>query len=119
MTYVKWSMVVYGLALIGMGIQAFFFPTDGGHASPISLLAAGGSGALVLFLTWLSFKYPRAAYIITILVALLIAGRFLGGMSKGLAFYPAIVSIVLSVALIGILLSGHLMAMAQKKKQEA
>lgn len=112
-------MVVYGLALIGMGIQAYFFPHDGGHASPISLLAAGGSGALVLFLTWLSFNHPRPSYIITMLLALLIAGRFFGNMSKGLPFYPAIISIVLSFALIAILLSGHLIAMSQKKKQEA
>lgn len=119
MTFVKWSMVVYGLALIGMGIQAYFFPHDGGKPSSVSLLAAGGSGALVLFLTWLSFNHPRPSYIITIFVALLIAGRFLANVGKGLPFYPAIVSIVLSFALIAILLSGHLIAMSQKKKQEA
>ncbi len=118
MTYVKWSMVVYGLATLAMGIQSYFFPSPGAKVSPISLIAAGSIGILVLVMTWLSFKKPRPAYIATIVLALLPVGQFLPKLLKGEGhFYPQVVGVGLSVAIIVILGSGHIMAMKQRQAE--
>lgn len=119
MTLVKWSMVVYGIALIAMGVQAAFFPHEGGKASPVSLAAAGGMGMVVLMMTWLSFKAPRPAYIVTLVIAALAILRFLPKLLSEQQLYPAGLTVLLSVAVAAVLGSGHMMAMKAKKASES
>jgi peptidoglycan/LPS O-acetylase OafA/YrhL len=119
MNFVRWSMLVYGLALIAMGVQSFFFPFDGGKPSIISLVAAGGMGVIMLLLTFFANKAvnPRFFYIGAIVVALLTSSRFvMTGLSKGITFYPGGLTVVLSVTLIAILGLGHLSAMKKRKE---
>ncbi|ARU40638.1 hypothetical protein CCB80_05575 [Armatimonadetes bacterium Uphvl-Ar1] len=115
-------MLVYGLALIAMGVQSFFFPHDGGKPSMISLAAAGGMGMVTLVLTYLSTKVanPRGVYIGMIFLAFFASSRFvMTGITKGFVLYPGIVTIVLSFALIAILGMGHMSAMKKRKELQA
>ncbi|MBA4292652.1 hypothetical protein C0431_06735 [bacterium] len=119
MNFVRWSMLVYGLALIAMGVQSFFFPHDGSKPSMISLAAAGGMGMVTLVLTYLSTKVanPRGVYIGMIFLALFASSRFvMTGITKGFVFYPGIVTIALSLGLIAILGMGHMSAMKKRKE---
>jgi len=112
-------MLVYGLCLIAMGVQSYFFPHDGGKPSIISLIAAGGMGCVALGFTYWAVKaaQPRGAYIATIILAIIVPGRFMGKLAKGeaVAFYPGILTIILSVAIIVILGMGHMIAMKNKR----
>jgi hypothetical protein len=120
MNFVRWSMLVYGLCLIAMGVQSYFFPSDGGKPSMISLIAAGGMGAIALVLTYLSTKLanPRAAYIGMIVVALMTCSRFvMTGLSQGFKLYPGGLTILLSLALIGVLGYGHMSRMRELKSE--
>lgn len=122
MNFVRWSMLVYGLALIAMGVQSFFFPHDGGKPSMISLAAAGGMGMVTLVLTYLSTKVanPRGVYIGMIFLAFFASSRFvMTGITKGFVLYPGIVTIVLSLGLIAILGMGHMSAMKKRKELQA
>ena len=116
MTLVKWTMVVYGVVLLGMGIQSYFFPSEGVDPSIISLIAAGGMGLIVLGMTALSFKHPRPAYIVTVVLAAMTIGRFMPKVGEG-QIYPATVAAGLSLLTIVVLGAGHMKAMADKKKQ--
>lgn len=119
MNAVRWSMLVYGLCLIAMGVQSFFFPHEGGKPSIISLIAAGGMGCVALGFTYWAVKAanPRGAYIAMIVLALLVPGRFIGQLARGaeVGFYPGMLTIILSVAMILVLGMGHMNA--QKKKR--
>lgn len=113
-------MLVWGVAMIAMGTQASFFPFEGHHASIISFIAGGGMGALVIGMMFLSFKQPRWAYIVSIVACLAVLGQFVPKIFKGQAeFYPAYLSILLSIGLIAILGSGHMMAMKKRKAEAA
>ncbi len=117
MSLVKVTMTIYGLALVAMGVQSFFFPLEGSKASPISLIAAGGMGLVVLAMVWLSYKHPRPAYIVTVVLAVLTVLRFAPKAFSDL--YPALVAVVLSLVTIVVLGSGHMKAMADKKNAAA
>lgn len=110
-------MFIYGLAMIGMGIQAYFFPHEGGKPSWISLAAAGGIGAVVVAMAVLAgkMKVPRVPYIVAMVIAVLALLRFAGKLIKEQQIYPAGVTVALSVLLIAVLLGGHLMAMSKRK----
>jgi len=113
-------MLVYGLCLIAMGVQAFFFPFPGSKVSPISLIAAGTLGCAALGFTYLAVKAakPRNAYIGMIVLCLLVIGQFMGKVMKGEAsFYPHLVSIILSALMILILGVGHYMGMKRKEAE--
>lgn len=118
MNFVRSSMLAWGLIMLGMGVQAYFFPHEGGKPSLVSLIAAGGMGFVMLLLTLWAVKarVPRAAYICAIVVALLAAGNFLSKVPKGdLTFYPGGITIIFSIGLIAILGAGHMLASRQKK----
>ena len=119
MSLVKVTMAVYGLALIAMGVQAAFFPTEGAKASMISLYAAGGMGAIVLAMVWLSYSKPRIAYIVTVAIAVLATLRFVPKVMSEQQIYPAGITVALSLITIVVLLSGHLAAMKARKAEEA
>ncbi|MCH7945814.1 MAG: hypothetical protein IIC73_07355 [Armatimonadetes bacterium] len=115
MTFAKWAMVVYGLAMIGMGVHGFV-----GTGSAASLAGGGGAGALVLFFAWLSGKMstPRVGYILATLVCLGMIGMFIPKFSESEKIYPHLTIVVLSALTIVCLLGGHLMARLAKKKAD-
>ena len=113
MTWVKWAMVVYGVAMIGMGIHGYV-----GSGSPASLAGGGGAGALVLFFAWLSVKMstPRVGYILATLVCLGMLGMFIPKYSDSGKIYPHLTIVVLSALTAVCLVGGHLIAKLAKKK---
>lgn len=131
----KIMMVVFGVAMLLMGIQSGFFPRDGAEASMVSLFAAGGMGLIVLAMVWLSFKKPPIAYSITLLICLAAIGRFapvvysadkpaegqtvadltLEQQQKKLRIYPALVTVVLGGATALVLVGSHVAARKAKK----
>lgn len=111
-------MVGYGVAMIAIGAQSYFFPS--GKPSIISLVAAGGIGLVVLILGVLASKAtnPRGFYIGGLVLAVVGCSRFVGNLFKGeFSMYPGGVAILLSVMLIAVLGMGHLSAMKNRKSE--
>lgn len=114
MTTAKWAMLVYGLAMIAMGIHGTVVAHEW-----MSLAGGGGMGLVVLVALFMSLKMasPRAGYILAALVALggigMFLPKYLGANGKA---YPHLVLVVLSVLLIVVLIGGHLFAMMAMKK---
>ncbi len=113
MTFAMWAMVVYGVAMIGMGVHGFV-----GSGSVPSLAGGGGAGALVLLFAWLSVKMstPRVGYILATLVCLGMLGMFIPKFSESEKIYPHLTIVVLSALTAVSLVGGHLMARMAKKK---
>lgn len=115
MTFAKWAMVIYGVAMIGMGVHGFV-----GSGSVPSLAGGGGAGALVLFFAWLSVKMstPRVGYILATLVCLGMLGMFIPKYSDPDSgkIYPHLTIVVLSALTAVSLVGGHLLARMAKKK---
>ena len=113
-------MLVFGLLLIWMGVDAYFLVEPDENPSIASLLAAGGLGAIVLVALFLTFKMktPRTGYIITIVVCLLVIGRFAGKTFEG-QLYPAMTAFISAIVTAACLLGGHLTAMKAKKAESA
>jgi uncharacterized membrane protein (UPF0136 family) len=107
MTTARWAMLVYGLAMIGMGIHGTVKAGEW-----MSLAGGGGLGLLVLVGLWMSLKMktPRWGYILAILMGLAALGKFLPSYLKTRDPYPDLVVVVLSVLLILVLALGHFMA---------
>ena len=105
-------MLVYGLAMIGMGIDGFLRA-----GSAMSLYGGGALGLLVLvgLLMSLKMKSPRWGYILAAVMGLAALGRFLPSYFKTNDPYPALVIVILSALLLGVLVGGHLAT----KKQSA
>ncbi|MBL8068212.1 MAG: hypothetical protein JNM28_07165 [Armatimonadetes bacterium] len=117
MTLAQKSMVAYGLGMLALGVQAFFFPFAGHKSSLPSLLGGGGVGLIVLVLGILASKAanPRWHYIASLALALVGSSRFIGNLFKGqFAWYPGGVVLLLSLGLIAILGMGHMMAMKNR-----
>lgn len=113
MTGPKWVMLVFGLALIAMGVEAAVV-----KGSVISLIAAGGAGALVLAMTAVAVKNPRVGYIVTLIVCLLLIGRFLPTyLRDSTNVYPALVTVMMSLVVAVVLVAGHVMAMAKRRAE--
>lgn len=110
MTWVKWVLIIYGLAMIGLGLEAYL-----SKDSLPSLMGGGGAGVLVLIATGLSFKWPRVGYILALLVCLGITGRFLPKFLKDGDVFPSLVIVILSLLTAACLLAGHVMAQKAKK----
>ena len=111
------AIILYGLVMIGMALQAYFFPQ--GKASVISLIAGGGVGIIEIFFAALSKTHPRVGFIGAAVVALLPLGRFLPHLMKADGspnFYPAILGAVLSIALALFLVGGHLISKRRATK---
>jgi hypothetical protein len=111
MTGPKWVMLVYGLALIAMGVEAAVV-----KGSLVSLAAAGGAGALVVMMTVVAVRNPRVGYIVTLVVCLLLIGRFLPVyLQDSTKVYPALVTVVMSSIVALTLVGGHLLATGRKR----
>jgi hypothetical protein len=112
------AIVAYSLMVIGMGVQAYFFPSEGKDPSSVSLMASSAIGLLMLGSLGLWTKNPRAGRIMSLVLAIAAFGRFIGVFMKDKAIYPAGVVVLTSLILIGLLGFGH-MAASKAKKQEA
>lgn len=110
MTTAKWAMLVYGVAMIGMGLEAYL-RVD----SVMSLVGGGAIGLLVLvgLAMALKMKTPRWGYILGVFMGLVSLGRFLPSYFKKGDVYPSLVIVLMSALFLGILVGGHLAA--QKK----
>ncbi|MEZ5163191.1 MAG: hypothetical protein R2688_05460 [Fimbriimonadaceae bacterium] len=113
MTWPRWIAAVYGVILIAIGVQSYFFPS--GKPSIISLIASGLMGVAVLGLVKLSLSMPRPGYIGILFISVVAGGRFVSKMGDG--FYPAQFVVLISVVTAGALLAGHMMAMKAKKSE--
>ena len=114
MTWPRWIATVYGVVLILIGVQSYFFPS--GKPSVISLIASGLMGVAVLGLVKLSLSMPRPGYIGILFVSLVAGGRFVSKMGDG--FYPAQFVVIISGLTACSLVAGHLLTMKAKKSDE-
>lgn len=112
MTWTRWSMVVYAVAMIALGLIGTLKANE-----IMSLVGGGGAGALVLIFMFVSLKNPRAGYIPALLVGLAVGAQFFMKFSKSGLVYPHLIIALLNVALIVCLLGGHILSMAAKKRQ--
>ena len=114
MTWVRWVMFSYAVAMIAMGLHGTLKAGE-----IMSLAGGGGIGVIVLVGLWMSLKMasPRWGYILALIVSLGAAGMFLPKfMGESGKLYPHLVIVLLSVLNVVCLLAGHLSAIAAKKK---
>jgi hypothetical protein len=112
MTWTRWSMVAYSVAMAGFGAYGTMMHPN----EKISLIAGVTVAAIILVLMFWSRTNPRVAYGLSLLVSILVmayAGRSV--VAKG--FYPQGVVFLMTLALALALVGGHLMAMAAKKRE--
>lgn len=115
----RWPRVVvflFGIFSLAMAIKAYFFPSD--KPSPISLVAAGGIGILVLYFGFIIPAKPRLGYIGTTVAALVTALSMVSKMLKGVIF-PSTVTFVVSVLVILALSYAHMSARKEAKTESA
>lgn len=103
-------LMLYAALNLGLGIYGFAV-----KQSMVSLIAGAAIAALILFTLWLTKTNPRMGRIGSLIVAVLVTGRFLPMFLKSGDWLPAgILSIASGVVIIA-LLAGHMMAMQAKK----
>jgi prolipoprotein diacylglyceryltransferase len=105
-------LVLYALVFGGLGVEAFLSKN-----SLPSLLGGLAFAILMLVSLFVWTKNPRVGRIMSVVVALLGMGRFIGPFFKGVMF-PAGVLVLVSLLTIGMLVGGHLMAMQEKKSAD-
>lgn len=108
MTTAKWAMLLYAIAMIGMGIHGTVSAGEW-----MSLAGGGGMGVIVLIglAMALKMKTPRWGYILALVVAVGSLGMYVPKLMKGTAdAYPGGTIVGLSVLLILFLLGGHFAA---------
>lgn len=124
MTWPRWMLVVYALINAAMGIQAYFFASDG-KPHLISLAGGVGAGILIALAVWLSLINPRGGYIMALCVCAFMVLHFGRGVisdatnpeNGGVKFYPKVLSVGLAVGVAGLLGFAHFQSMAKSKKQ--
>lgn len=91
----KTYLFVFGIVVVAAGVQGFL------KGSKASLIAAGALGALILIGAYLLGEKPTVGFILALVGALGIAGRFipafLKASDKAAAIWPAGVMAILSV----------------------
>ena len=113
MTWVRWVLVAYGVLNIVLGILGSL------KGSVQSLIFGGAAGLLVLACVWISMTKPRVGYIIAMVIALAVGGRFLMQWMKDLSvFYPNGLIALASIATIIAMLAGHMLAQRGPKTSE-
>lgn len=115
----RWPRVVvflFGIFSLAMAIKAYFFPSD--KPSPISLIAAGGIGLLVLYFGFIIPTKPRLGYIGTSVAALATALSMVSKTLKGVIF-PSTVAFVVSILVVLALGYAHMSARKEAKVDSA
>ena len=105
MTITKWEMVAYALAMLGLGAYGSIKKGE-----PMSLMGSAVICVIVLLMVWWSFRQPRWAYIITLLVAAATAAKFFSKTVENGVFSPVGLISPLSILMCVGLLLGHLLA---------
>lgn len=126
MTWPRWVLVVYAVINIIMGLQAYFFPSDG-VAHIMSLAGGVGAGILILFAVYITTINPRGGYIMALCVCALLIMHFGRGVLSdatnpnkgGVKFYPKVLSVGMALLVAGALGYGHLQARAKAKAEAA
>lgn len=112
MTPLKWLLVLYGFFNIFLGVEAYMV-----KQSLVSLIAAGTAGILVLLAVGLTKNYPRIGYILAALVCVGLIGRFGPAYAKQPSnVYPALVVVLASALVLGMLIGSHFAAMRARKR---
>jgi hypothetical protein len=101
------ALFVYGIISITMGVQAYFFPHDGKHPSPMSIIAGCALGLLMIGSYFLWTSNPRAGRILSAVLALLAMFKFASQFFSG-TWYPGGTMFVLSFGLVCLLGAGHM-----------
>lgn len=114
MTWTRWSMVVYAVAMVALGLVGTLKANE-----IMSLVGGGGAGLVVLGCMFWSLKNPRPGYIVALVVGLAVGVQFFMKFSKSGLVYPHLLIALLNVALIVCLLGGHMLSMAAKKRETA
>lgn len=105
------AIVLYALLCIGLGVEAYSV-----KQSLPSLMGGAGIGILEFASLFTWTKNPRAGRIMSLVVALMGMGRFIKPFFTEGKIYPAGVMVIASLILVGLLIAGHLQAMAAKKE---
>ncbi len=115
----KWPRIllfVYGAFMIVMGLIGGL-GLSGKPPSPISLIAAGGFGALILYFAVSAPKNPRLSFIGTTVLALLNIGQFAPKLAKENTITPILV-VAASTIVVLALSAAHFMAKSKAKLTE-
>ena len=102
----SWVTIIYGVITAALGAQAYLAPREGATASPISLIAGGVSGLLLIAAGFAMFKGAfTLGWWIALIVTLLLLVQFAGGIFRGkFDLYPQGLMVLLSlVALIALI----------------
>lgn len=110
MRWLNGILIAFSVLSIGLGVYGMV--TKG---SPISLIAGGTAGILMLGTVFLAQKQPRIGRILSLVVALGMLGNFLPKFLKTNDWLPAGTMAVASIFVILALIGGHLAAMQAKK----
>ena len=107
------AVVLFGVISIGLGLAAYFAPTEGHKPHIMSLVGGIGLGALMIGSYFLWTSKPRAGRIMSLVLGLGSLGMFLPRALQR-ALYPNGLMAGLSLVLIIMLGSGHMMANKNK-----
>jgi len=107
-------MVLYGLFDIAMGLLGTI---KSPNHEPMSLIAGGLSGLLVIVFAFLTKTKPRFGFIAATVVGLLVAGNFASKAFKG-QLYPGMLIFVVSLAFAATLVGAHFAAVSRRKRLE-
>lgn len=113
MRWLNTLLLMYALLNVLMGILGFVRA----HSRP-SLIAGTAAGVIVLGSVALAKSNPRAGRIASLVVALLLLGRFAPGAFQN-QLYPAGIMFVASLIVAISLVAGHVMGMKAKKARQA
>lgn len=105
--------LIFGVITLVLGAQAYFAPTAGNNPSPISLIAGGGTG-LILIAAGIAmmrgaFQFGWwTALLVTLLLLVQFARPFIGGAMRGdFQLYPQGVMTLLSIITLLALIFGR------------
>ena len=100
---IAWLVLIYGILIAGGGVMGYVKA----HSMP-SLIAGGISGIALLGAAWAMMKGPYSAgWWISIIVSVLLLGRFAIAARSGFKMMPGGMVIILSIIVIAALLANR------------
>lgn len=110
------AVLAFGAISIALGCMAYFAPTTGHKPHIMSLIGGCSLGALMIVSFFLWQKNPRAGRIMSLILGVLSLGMFAPRALSGV-FYPNGLMALLSIVLVLLLGSGHMMANKSKSSE--
>jgi hypothetical protein len=108
------AVIAYGVIIATLGAQAYFMPRPGHPAHFMSLAGGATIGVLMIVSYFIWQTKPRFGRIMSLVLAVGSLGMFAPRLISTGALYPNGLMVVLSIILIGLLGSGHMMANKDK-----